>query len=55
MKKRIWIGPLMALTLVWTTPGLAATKTPKPVKGVDEATCFSCHQEIKELKKWDHF
>ncbi|MBU4176337.1 MAG: ammonia-forming cytochrome c nitrite reductase subunit c552 [Proteobacteria bacterium] len=51
MKKRIWIGSIVALTLVWATPGLAATKTAKPGKGVDEATCFSCHEEVKELKK----
>ena len=45
MKKRIWIGSIVALTLVWATPGLAATKTAKPGKGVNEATCFSCHEE----------
>jgi len=50
MEKRIWIGPIMALTMIWISPALAATKT-KPAKGVDEGTCFSCHEEVKELKK----
>ncbi len=55
MKKPIWMGSIMTLSMVWASSGLTASKAAKPNKGVDEATCFSCHQEIKELKKWDHF
>ncbi len=51
MKKRRGIG----LAMVWGRPGLAATKTAKSSKGVAEATCFSWHEGVKELKKWDHF
>jgi len=46
MKKRKRIGSIM----VWVSPGRAASKTAKSGKGVDEATCFSWHEEIKELK-----
>ncbi|MCX5877415.1 MAG: hypothetical protein NT087_14215 [Deltaproteobacteria bacterium] len=51
MKKRRGRGSIMA----WGSPGSAAIKTAKFGKGADEATCFSWHEGVKELKKWDHF
>lgn len=46
MRRQLWCSALVALTLTlaWGSSALAA-------KAIDEATCFSCHGEVKEMKK----
>lgn len=46
MRKQLWWSAfaVLALTLTWGSSALAA-------KAIDEGKCFSCHGEVKEMKK----